>query len=244
MSIPIDPKSGSNHVLSTISPEEYGRLIAHGQEVKLEVGAVLYEANEPIRHVHFMLDGMASIVTTMQDGTTIEVCITGKEGMVGLPAIESGSHTVPTRAFMQIAGRSIRVDSAPVRDEFYRGGSLNRALMRYFQFVLVQISQSGACNRLHDLEERLSRWLLMVHDRIQQDEFILTHDFLSQMLGTRRSSVTLAAGTLQRAGMIDYRRGRIRIVDREALESASCECYSMIKASWDAFLKTDNNRRH
>jgi CRP-like cAMP-binding protein len=229
------PARGLNRILSALDPEEYSRLMAGASEVPLEVGHVLYEANQPVSTIHFIESGIGSVVTTMADGTTIEVMVVGYEGIVGLAGLENESKPA-TRAFMQVAGHGIKVSSAVVRQEFSRAGKLQSLLLRYLQFTIAQISHTAACNRLHDLEERLARWLLMVHDRVRVDEFVLTHDFLSQMLGTRRSSVTLAAGTLQRAGLINYHRGRIQISNREGLESVACECYPNIKTSLDSFL--------
>ncbi|HET9218142.1 MAG TPA: Crp/Fnr family transcriptional regulator [Terriglobia bacterium] len=217
--------------------EEYRRLVAHGENVQLPVGTVLYEPNQPIRNVYFMLDGIASIVTVMKDGDSIEVLIIGREGMVGLAALESASQTVPNLAFMQIAGHGIKFAAAIIRDEFKLGGSLQLQLLRYFQFGFVQMSQNAACNRLHGLEERMGRWLLMVQDRLNSSSFQITHEFLAQMLGTRRSSVTLAAGVLQRAGLIRYHRGEMQILDREELQNAACECYATIKDAWDLFME-------
>ena len=198
------------------------------------------EPKQPIQNVYFMLDGMASVVQTMTDGDSIEVLIIGREGMVGLPALESAVRTVPTLAFMQIAGEGIKVPSSVVRDEFKRGGSLQQQLLRYFQFGFVLISQNAACNRLHGLEERMARWLLMVQDRLNANSFQITHEFLAQMLGTRRSSVTLAAGVLQRAGLIRYHRGEMQILDRDELQNATCECYGNITESWDLFMESQN----
>jgi CRP-like cAMP-binding protein len=235
MAVPSDPRSVSNRILSALPTEEYRRLTERAEAIPLKVRHIFYEAGQLIPFVYFLNDGLGSVVTTMAEGTSIEVMVVGREGMVGLPALESGSATVSTDAFMQVAGDGIKISSAAVREEFSRGGHLQRLLLGYIQFSLVQISQSAACNRLHDLEERLARWLLMVSDRLQSNEFILTHEFLSQMLGTRRASVTLAAGTLQRAGLLDYRRGNIKLLDREGMENVTCECYPIVKEARERF---------
>lgn len=174
----------------------------------------------------------------MADGTSIEVMLVGREGMVGLPVLQGEDTTVNTRAFIQLEGNATKVKASVVREEFKRAGKFHSLLLRQMHFAITQTAQTAACNRMHDLEESLSRWLLMVHDRIQEDRFILTHEFLAQMLGTRRSSVTLAAGIFQRAGLIEYKRGHLHIQDRKGLEDVACECYPVIKTSFDAFLGT------
>jgi CRP-like cAMP-binding protein len=237
MSIPSLPSRVSNRILSALPPEDYRRLTSEARRVTLQGGDSLYEADQPIHNVHFVLDGIGSVVTTMEEGTSVEVMIVGWEGMVGLHALEEPNATVPTAAFMQVPGSALEISAVAVRNEFHRGGKLQSLLLPYLQFALVQISQCAACNRLHDLEERLSRWLLMVNDRLRLNEFELTHEFLAQMLGTRRSSVTLAAGVLQRAGLLRYHRGRVQILNRKGLEDVACQCYPPLKRSWDYLLK-------
>jgi CRP-like cAMP-binding protein len=237
MAIPSLPSRVSNRILSALPVEDYRRLTSEARHITLPGGGRLYEADQPIHNVHFILDGIGSVVTTMDEGTSIEIMIVGWEGMVGLHALQEPTATVPTSAFIQIPGSALEVSAVTVRNEFHRGGEFHSLLLPYMQFALVQISQCAACNRLHDLEERLSRWLLMVNDRLRVNEFELTHEFLAQMLGTRRSSVTLAAGVLQRAGLLTYHRGRVQIIDRKGLEDVACECYPTLKHSWDHLLK-------
>jgi CRP-like cAMP-binding protein len=223
----------SNWLLSALSRDDFSRLTAQAREVPLEVGSVLYEARQPIQYVYFLISGLVSVVTSMEDGTTIEVMIVGREGIIGLPALYSSKMTVSTRAFMQIAGVGLRIEADFMRKEFQQNSRLRDLLFGYFQFAFAQVSQCAACNRLHSLEERLARWMLMVQDRVISDQFKLTHEFLGQMLGTRRPSVSLAAAALQRAGLIRYHRGQIDVLDRKGLEKVSCECYPLIKESWD-----------
>jgi CRP-like cAMP-binding protein len=237
MSVPANRRSVSNRILSALSDEDYLRITAEAQQVSLMLTAPLYEPHEPIPSIYFLNAGICSVITTMADGTSIEVMIVGREGIIGLPALESESATTSTRAFMQVAGSALKINAAVIRQEFSRPGKLQSLLLRQMQFTVAQISQTAACNRLHNLEERLSRWLLMVQDSLQADTFLLTHEFIAQMLGTRRSSVTLAAGMLQRAGLIEYRRGEIHIANRKGLESAACECYPIVKTSFDRFLE-------
>jgi CRP-like cAMP-binding protein len=236
VTVPSQPGGVSNRILSSLPLADYQRLTLQARLVTLASGEGLYEANLPIPNVYFILNGIGSIITTMAEGTSIEVMVVGHEGIVGLPTLESPESSAPTTALMQVSGNAIEISSAAVRKEFSRGESLNSLLFQYLQFTLVQVSQSAACNRLHNLEERLARWLLMVHDRIQLDEFDITHEFLGQMLGTGRSSVTLAAGQLQRAGHMDYRWGHVRIADREGLETVACQCYPILKLSWNRLV--------
>jgi len=235
--MPPESKSAGNQLLSALPPEEYRRLIDHGEQISFDRSYVFYEADRPIRHVYFPLEGMVSIVTPLEEGQTVEVLVVGREGMVGLGSLDSPDYTVPTRAVGQIAGRAIKLNANIAREEFNRAGQLFKNLFHYIQFVLVQTGQNVACNRMHELEARLAKWLLMVRDRQNSNTFTLTHDFLAQMLGAQRASVTLAAGVLQRAGFINYCRGKIEIIADEQLTQVSCECYAAVRKSWDRLLK-------
>jgi CRP-like cAMP-binding protein len=232
----------SNLILSALPPEQYHRLMAQSQEVSFDIQHLFYEAKTPVEHVYFMLEGLGSVVTPMREGESVEVLLVGREGMVGLAGLDSPSLLVPTRAFSQMSGRALKINSSVVREEFERGGGLQKSLMHYFQFALVQISQNVGCNRMHELETRLARWLLMVRDRIDSSTFMLTHEFLAQMLGTSRSTVTLAAGVLQRVGLIQYHRGEIQILNPDELKNASCECYVHLKDSWDQLISRYEQR--
>jgi CRP-like cAMP-binding protein len=235
--MPPESKSAENHLLSALPPEEYRRLIAQGEQISFDRNYVFYEADTPIRHVYFPLEGLVSIVTPLEEGQTVEVLVVGREGMVGLGSLDSLDYTVPTCAMGQIAGRALKLNAEIVREEFNRAGQLFKNVFHYIQFVMVQTGQNVACNRMHELEARLAKWLLMVRDRQNSNTFTLTHDFLAQMLGAQRASVTLAAGTLQRAGFINYYRGKIEIIADEELQQVSCECYAAIRKSWDRLLK-------
>jgi CRP-like cAMP-binding protein len=237
MPIRSDRRSESNRILSALSDDEYRRITEKAQVLDIKLGGSLYEPDRPIPAFYFINSGICSVVTTMNDGTSVEVMIVGREGAIGLPALESASATTSTHAFMQIEGSAMKISAALAREEFRRSGKFQLLLLRQLQLTVAQITQTAACNRLHNLEERFSRWLLMVHDRINVDTFNLTHDFLAQMLGTRRSSVTLAAGMLHRAGLIEYRRGQMKILNRKGLEAAACECYPVVRASFNRFLK-------
>src|SRR5262249_23637303 len=189
-----------------------------------------------IEHVYFPLSGVMSLVVQMADNATVEVGTIGNEGMVGTPVL-LGVDRSPTKAFCQVPGECLRMSIAEFKQEIEaEDGVFRRLLNRYAQALINQISQSVGCNHLHSVEERTCRWLLMTHDRVGKDEFLLTQEFLAQMLGVRRSSVTVAAGLLEKAGLITYKRGRIRVLDRERLEQASCECYRIVSREYERLL--------
>ncbi|KYC42421.1 Crp/Fnr family transcriptional regulator [Scytonema hofmannii PCC 7110] len=224
-----------NRLLAALPASEYQRLIPHLDFVTLSLKQVLYESGEPIKHVYFPHQAIVSLVSTQSDGSTVEVGVVGNEGMVGLPVIWGGN-TTTTTAFVQIANTAMRMETEHLKTEFNRGASLQSLLLRYTQVLFTQVSQTAVCNRLHTIEERLARWLLIVSDRMPSNTFALTQEFIAQMLGTRRSGVTVAAGTLSKAGIIHYSRGRITILNRSDLEATSCECYHLVKAECERLL--------
>jgi CRP-like cAMP-binding protein len=204
--------------------------------VELPLGTSLYEPYVPLEHVYFPEDGVASLLTQLDDGIETEVATVGREGMVGLPAF-FGVESVPGRAIWQVSGKALMLPTKVLRRETRQGGALNDVLRLYAQGLFTQISQSASCNRRHEIVQRCSRWLLMTHDRANGDEFELTHQFLSKMLGVRRAGVSVAAGILQKADLIKYSRGRITILDREGLEAISCECYRIVREEFDRLLQ-------
>lgn len=228
-----------NKILAALSPAEYQRLVPHLEQVTLSVKQVLYEASEPITHVYFPNQAIASLVCIQEDGSTVEAGMVSNDGMVGLPVIWGGNSTTTT-AFIQVAGNGMRMKAELLKAEFKLGGELQSLLLRYTQALFTQVTQTAACNRLHTIEERLARWLLLISDHIPSNSFALTQEFLGQMLGCRRAGVTVAAGTLSRAGIINYKRGNITILNRSDLEDASCECYSIIKNEYERLLGTQN----
>lgn len=230
-------KPMENRLLAALPESEYQRLVLHLESVSLSRHQVLYDSGELIRHVYFPNQALVSLVSIVEDGSIVEVGLVGKEGMVGTPVIWGGN-TTTHQAVVQIPGNAIRMKAEVLKTEFNRGGSLQSLLLRYTQALFTQVSQLAACNRLHKLEERLARLLLTVQDRMQSDEFPLTQEFISHMLGTRRSSITVAASTLSQARMIRYTRGKITILVRESLESTSCECYGVIKDEFARLLGT------
>jgi CRP-like cAMP-binding protein len=220
-----------NHLLAAVPPPDVERMRSAMARVTLPIKTILFEPGQPIDAVHFPLDGVVSLVTPLEDGAIVEVATVGNEGLIGVPLVLGGSLAV--RAISQVAGRALRMDTAAFLAEMDRRGALYDIVQSYTQALFGQISQAAACNRLHSNEERLSRWLLMSHDRVGTDEFAITHEFLGQMLGSRRATVTLSAGVLQAAGLIRYQRGHVTIIDRIGLEGVSCECYAVIKKELD-----------
>ena len=226
---------GENRLLAALPKAEYDRLRPHLQKVSLPLKDILYEANSSIPHVFFPLKGVVSLVIVMDGGFSLEVGVIGNEGMVGTPVF-LGSHSSPTRAISQVPGEALRLETKVFQEEMKRGGVLYGLVQRYTQTMINQISQSTVCNHRHSVEKRMCRWLLMSHDRVGTNEFPLTHEFLAQMLGVRRPTVTAAAGILQKAGLISYHRGRVTVLDRNGLEAASCECYEVVAKELDRLL--------
>jgi CRP-like cAMP-binding protein len=222
-----------NRILAALPADEMERLLPHLKPVTLEYKQVLYEPHKPIRYSYVPEDSIISMVTTLIDKTVVEVGLAGHEGMVCV-ATFLGANMQPHQGLVQGAGTAMRMKASVLRDEFKRGGKLQDLLLRYTQAHLVQIAQSTACNRLHALEARLSRWLLMIHNRVDGDEFLLTQDIMSIMLGAQRTGVTEAAGALQKKGIISYSRGRLTILDRHKLEETTCECYWIVKDEYDS----------
>jgi len=201
------------------------------QPIELPVGLTLHDAGAPIRHAWFLTSGIVSLVSEMGQGT-VEVGTVGREGMAGIPLLLHSDSTT-TRAFMQVSGRGWQISAEDLHDAMRECPAVTRLLHRYVGVLFEQVAQSVACNRLHTLEERCARWLLMVHDRVGDEVLPLKQAFLADMLGVHRPAVTLAAGALQTAGLIRYSRGKVQIVDRAGLEQASCPCYEIVRASFD-----------
>jgi CRP-like cAMP-binding protein len=224
-----------NRLLAALSPEEYETIAPHLERVRYEQRRVLFEPEEPISHVVFPETMVVSLVSTLQEGGTIEVGTTGCEGMVGLPLfLDDNSSSI--RAFAQIPGDGLRMRA----EEFTRltksASAFHHILLRYTQAFLTQVAQTAACNGTHLVEQRCARWLLMTHDRVAGDTFPLTHEFLAFMLGVRRAGVTIAMRALAEAGLVRYTRGAVEIVDRDRLEEASCECYRVVRAHNERLL--------
>jgi CRP-like cAMP-binding protein len=223
-----DPKAIANHVLASIPPAQYRRLRAQLETARLEFGQVLYEPGEPIRFVYFPSNCLISLLTEVGKGRTLEVGMVGNEGMAGMPFI-LGIGVSGVQALVQGEGDALRMASDRFRIEFNRNPPLQQALFRYTHALMAQISQTAACNRFHSGGARLARWLLMTRDRVDCDEFPLTHEFLAHMLGLRRVGITQAANSLRRRKLIRYHRGVIHILDAKGLEASSCSCYRVVK---------------
>lgn len=214
----------ANHLLAALNRAARARLLAGAETAELSYGQILYEPGAVMRHVYFPLDCLVSLLTTVDAHQALEVGMIGREGMVGT-SLALGTRQSPVRALVQGSGTALRVGAARFLAEINANPLLLRALLRYTHSLLVQVTQTAACNRFHEVDERLARWLLMTADRLQADEFLLTHEFLAQMLGVRRVGVTQAASVLERRKIIDYSRGHIHILDRSGLEAAACSCY-------------------
>jgi CRP-like cAMP-binding protein len=220
-----------NRVLAALPKTEISRLAPHLSRVTLKVRDQLLDGSSN-RYGYFLEEGLASVVVLMEDGATVEVGVVGRDGVVGLPLL-LGAETMPGQTYIQIPAGGFRIDASRLKDEFERSGELRRHLQKYLLANLVQSAQNAACNRLHTIAERLARWLLNCHDRVMADRMPLTQEFLASMLGTPRTTVTLAAGSLHQAGLIDYSRGQVVIKNRSELEHAACECYRIVRAEFD-----------
>jgi CRP-like cAMP-binding protein len=221
--------AASNRILASIPPAEYQRLRKQLVPVTLRFGQVLYEPGKAIKHVYFPINCLVSLLTAVDKHRTLEVGMVGFEGMAGMPFI-LGVGVSGVRALVQGAGQALRMEAEPFRIEFNRNQSLQQALYRYTYALMAQISQTAACNRFHETEARLARWLLMTSDRVGSQTFDLTQEFLAHMLGLRRVGVTEAASALKRRKLIDYTRGKLRILDLAGLRKATCSCYQIVNA--------------
>lgn len=227
--------SQQNHILSCLPSDSQDRLLPHLEHVVMPLGHVLYEADSLMRHVYFPTDGMVSLMYSLEDGSTTEVAVVGKEGMVGV-AVFMGGDTTLSRAVVQSKGHAYRLKTSVFKEEFSRSGAFQQLLLRYTQALLTQMSQIAACNRHHNVNQQLCRWLLLSLDRLSSDQLMMTQEMIANMLGVRREGVTEAAGKLQKRGHIEYSRGRISVLDRPAIEQACCECYMVVKKEFDRLL--------
>ena len=222
-----------NRILASLSVPDLARLAPYLSHRTFKRNQTLHEVGQAIETVYFLEEGICSIVVTMEDGSSVEVGIIGNDGLVGLPAVLGAGHS-PNRCFIQIPGSGYAVKAQILVEQSQDGSGNFRRLMQHgAQALYAQTAQTAACNRVHELEERLARWLLMCHDRMQVDDLHITHEFLAMMLGTRRSSVTVAAGMLRRAGLIDHTRGSVHIENRKDLEIAACECYAIVRDEYE-----------
>jgi CRP-like cAMP-binding protein len=201
----------------------------------MPLGEVLYESGDVLRHVYFPTDSIVSLLYVLADGASAEISVVGNEGLIGI-ALFMGGQTTPSRAIVQSAGNAYRLIGQRLKDEFHRSGQLQLLLLRYTQALITQMAQTAVCNRHHTLDQQLCRWLLLSLDRLYSNELVMTQELIANMLGVRREGVTAAAGRLHKAGLIDYQRGHITVLDRSQLERRTCECYSVVKREYDRLL--------
>jgi CRP-like cAMP-binding protein len=225
-------KSEQNQLVAALPPAISKRWQRSLEEVDLPLGQVLYEPGTVLSHVYFPATAIVSLLYVMEDGASAEIAVVGNEGVVGISLFMGGEST-PSRAVVQSAGLGFRMKAAILKNEFGRSGLVLRLLLRYTQALITQMAQTAVCNRHHSLDQQLCRWLLLSLDRLSGRELIMTQELIANMLGVRREGVTEGALKLQKAGLIRYTRGRITVLDREALESRSCECYAVVKKEYD-----------
>ncbi|HEX8737086.1 MAG TPA: Crp/Fnr family transcriptional regulator [Pyrinomonadaceae bacterium] len=224
-----------NHLLAALPADEFARLEPDLEPVSLSLGEVLYESGDKLTHIYFPTTAIISLLYIMENGATAEIGIAGNDGLIGI-ALFMGGETTSSRAIVQSAGDAVRMKATALKKAFALGGVFQNILLRYTQSLMTQISQTAVCNRLHSVEQQLCRWLLINHDQLQTDRLVMTHDLIANMLGVRREGVSIAAGNLQKKGLIKYVRGTITMLDRAGLEAAVCECYKVVKDEYNRLL--------
>lgn len=224
-----------NHLFRALPADARDRVFPFLELVEMPLGRVLYESGDTLQHVYFPTDSIISLLYVMENGASAEIAVVGNEGMVGI-ALFMGGETTPNRAVVQSAGYAYRLKGALLKAEFNRSGALQHLLLRYTQALLTQMAQTAVCNRHHSVDQQLCRWLLLSLDRLSDNKLVMTQELIANMLGVRREGVTESAGKLQQAGLIEYSRGRITVLDRPGLEKSSCECYAVVKTEFDRLL--------
>jgi len=225
----------ANRILTDLPQEEFERLSPKLREVSFEIGETVYRPEQKMDYAYFVNSGIISWLAAVENGNTVEAGVIGPEGIAGV-AIVLGANSTPNQGLAQSEVKASRIAAKDLIAEFRQNGRLNEMLLRFVQSMFTQVAQTAACNRLHTLDQRLARWLLMTHDRIGENTLPLTQEFLSRMLGVRRAGVSVAANSLRQQGLIDYHRGDIVIADRSGIEGLSCECYRIVKQEYDAYL--------
>ena len=233
--VPSPPSPRQNHLFAVLPEAECERLFPHLELVPLRLGEALYESGDRLNHVYFPTTAIVSLLYVMQNGASAEIAVVGNEGIVGI-ALFMGGETMPNRAVVQSAGHGYRLKGQLLKEEFNRAGGLQHLLLRYTQALLTQMAQTAVCNRHHSVDQQLCRWLLLSFDRLPSEELSMTQELIANMLGVRREGVTEAAGRLQRAGLIHYRRGHIKVLDRAGLEARVCECYDVVRKEFHRLL--------
>lgn len=229
------PSPNHNHLLAALPTAEFEALAEHFKLVEMPLGQFLYDPGEQLQHAYFPTTAIVSLHYVLESGATAQSATVGNEGMVGV-SLFMGGETTPSSAVVQTAGQAYRLERRLLLQEFTRGGLLQRLLLRYTQALITQLAQTSACNRHHSVEQQLCRSLLSTLDRLPSNNLVMTQDLVASMLGVRRESVSEAAGNLQRAGYISYRRGHISVLDRTGLETRVCECYAVVKRELDRLL--------
>jgi CRP-like cAMP-binding protein len=231
------PSSASikNHLLGGLPHAELQRWLPRLEPIDLSLGEVLYESGGRLTHVYFPTTAIVSLLYVMENGASAEIAVVGNEGIVGISLFMGGESTT-SRAVVQSAGKGFRLQAQLMKQEFNRAGPVLHALLRYTQALITQMSQTAVCNRHHSLDQQLCRWLLLSLDRLEGNQMVMTQELIANMLGVRREGVTEAAVKLQHAGLIQYARGHITVLDRPALEKRSCECYAVVKREYDRLL--------
>ncbi len=224
-----------NYLLASLKDEEFERVVKKMELVSLPLGEVLYESGSVMNYAYFPTTSIVSMLYIMENGGTAEIGIVGNDGVLGM-ALFLGGNTTTSRAVIQSSGDAYRIKPKDLRDEFKKGERFQDLLLRYTQALVTQISQTAVCNRLHAVEKQLCRWLLLSHDRLQDDNLVMTHDLISNMLGVRREGITLAAKKLAAKKLIKNTRGTITVLDRHGLESAACECYEIVNTEYNRLL--------
>lgn len=236
LSNPNDPRNArQNRLLAALPEAEWARWQGQLEAVEMPLGQVLYESGSTLSHVYFPTTAIVSLLYVMEDGSSAEIAVVGREGLVGISLFMGGAST-PSRAVVQSAGQGFRLRSNLMLEEFNRAGPAMHLLLRYTQALITQMAQTAVCNRHHSLDQQLCRWLLLSLDRLPSNELVMTQELIANMLGVRREGVTEAAGHLQAAGLIQYRRGLITVLDRPGLEQRTCECYAVVKREYDRLL--------
>jgi len=230
-----DATPRQNHLLDALPEPEFQRLTPHLELVKMPLGEVLYESGGRLQYVYFPTTCIVSLLYVMENGASAEIAVVGNEGILGI-SLFMGGDTTPSRAVVQSAGFGYRLKAQLLKEEFNRAGPLLRLLLRYTQALITQMAQTAVCNRHHSVEQQLCRWLLLSLDRLSSDELTMTQELIADMLGVRREGVTESAGKLQRAGLIEYSRGHIKVLNRPGLEKRVCECYQVVKTEFDRLL--------
>jgi CRP-like cAMP-binding protein len=239
----LNPSPKQNHLLAALPAAEFDSLVEHLELVPLPLGKMLYEPGGQLQHAYFPTTSIVSLHYVMESGASAETAGVGNEGVVGI-SLFMGGDTTPSSAVVQTAGHAYRLERRLLKQTFDRAGSMQRLLLRYTQALMTQMAQTAVCNRHHSLEQQLCRWLLLTLDRLPSNELVMTQELVASMLGVRREGITEAAGNLQRAGFISYRRGHISVLDRAGLETRACECYAVVKKELDRLLSDVRHRQN